>query len=184
MNADDAIVTEGNLSYYCAQSTVVSVRTSLAELKLCRIRFGSDGSIYVPFPYLKRKRGVLSEIIDQPPPEGPFTYDLGKKGVVVDYDAKFSHHTSGVVRFSRTGATDAWPRRKSFPLGSEIGRVFQVQVDGLSGLEWVTKIQAKELPLVFSFPYDHPREFTERPAASTDGRSWANPRNPRFKTTF
>ena len=156
MNPDDAIVTQGNLSYYCAQSTVVSIRTSLAEVKLCRIQFGSDGSIYVPFPYLKLKRGILSEVVDLPPPEGPFKLELAKNGVAVDYDVKFSHHASGVVRFSRTGADDVWPRRKSFPLSTEIGKVFQLQVDRLSGLDWVTKIQAKELPLVFSFPDQHP----------------------------
>jgi len=160
MNADDAIVSERNLSYYCASSVVVSVQTPLANVKLCRIQFGGDGSIYVPFPYLNSKRGLLSEVVEHPPAAGPFTYDLSKNGVVVDYDVKFSHHTSGVVRFSRTGKEDPWPRRKSFPLAEEIGRVFQVQVDRFGGLEWVTKVQRKELPLVFSFPDEHPMGVT------------------------
>jgi hypothetical protein len=156
MRADDTIVTEGNLSYYRAQSTVVSVQTSMADVKLCRIQFGSDGSIYIPLPYLNAKRGLLSEILDHPSSQAPFTYDLAKNGVTVDYDVKFSHHSSGVVRFSKTGKQDAWPRRRSFPLSSEIGLLFQLQVHLLSGLKWVTKPERNDLPLTFSFPDTHP----------------------------
>ena len=155
MREDDTIVTEGNVSYYAAASTVVYVKTPLAEVKVCRILFSKDGSILVPFQYLKAKRGVLAHVTQLPPEQGPFTYDLGKEGVVVDYDVKFSHHRSGVAHFSKTGETDLLPRRVSFPL-TEIGHVFQLHVYWMGGLEWVSEPKKKDLSLGFAFHDEHP----------------------------
>lgn len=135
------IITEGRLRFGAAESATVVAATPLGRFKLFKILFDKrDGSIYVPFPYMVTKRGLLSEV-DPSAGANPRVLELATNGVVVDYDVKFAHHTSGQVHFSKTGENDLLPRRFSYPLATAIGRVFEFHFFGLAGFETVPPAQ-------------------------------------------
>jgi hypothetical protein len=113
------LVTEDRLRFWTAPSTTVLVTTPLGAFKLFKIMFGEDGSIYVPFPYLDTKRGILTEA-DPATEADPKTLQLRRNGVVVDYDVKFAHHASGIVHFSKSGEKDLLPRLRSISVALRI----------------------------------------------------------------
>jgi hypothetical protein len=154
-SAKKALRIDGNLRYFGAKSFVVAIKTSMARVKLCRIQFGGDGSIYVPFPYSKTKRGVVGAVRSEPASGTQVQLNIAKAGVAVEQDVKFTHHVSGIVQFSRTGMGVPLPRRRSFPL-SGIGHLFELQVYWLSGLTWVADIKPRDLVLEFNFGARHP----------------------------
>ncbi|MFC1511691.1 hypothetical protein ACFL5H_00660, partial [Candidatus Latescibacterota bacterium] len=150
------ICTEQNLTYYSAIKTVVTLQTPVAEYKLCRIIFGSDGSIYIPFPYFSTKQGIVSEV-DYNPYSGPPTQlDFSVNGIPVPYDVKFTHHPSGIVHFSKTGEIERLSQKRSFPLETQIGHVFNLFVFQPSGLNLVGSLQARDLHIGFEFQRNHP----------------------------
>ena len=149
------IVTEGRLRFAVARDFAVRAQTPHGTFKLFKIMFGPDGSIYVPFPYLTVKRGLLAEVDPSQEPD-PKTISLRRPGsVVVDYDVKFSHHLSGCVQFSKSGGTDLLPRRWSFRLDGPIGNLFVFNAFRLDGFAKTTKTKPKEMTLNLSFP-QHP----------------------------
>ena len=142
----------GRLRCFAARDPVFFVRNRNLFYKLCRISFGSDGSIYEQFPYLETsKSGILAEAVVDVASFGPVTYDLGANGVTVSTDVKFSHHTSGIVQFSQTGKIDYAPRRQSFPLNGPIGHVFKIHAYRLWGSTELTKTKKGVLHLGFNF---------------------------------
>lgn len=148
-----ALVAEGPLRYYASSDTTVLAATSRGRFKLFRIVFGRDGSIYLPFPYLETKTGLLSEA--SPSDLDPRTLDLKTNGMLVSTDVKFSHHRSGIVQFSRSGDVAVLPRRQSFELTRSIGRVFELHVYGLEGFAQFTAAKKTDFLLPFQFQ-DHP----------------------------
>ncbi len=174
------LVTEGRLRFWTAPSTTVLATTPFGAFKLFKIMFGGDGSIYVPFPYLETKRGVLSEADPATEPD-PKTLQLRRNGLVVDYDVKFSHHTSGIVQFSKSGQAALLPRRKSFPLNGPIGRLFDFRIYWLRGFTNVTRTERRrDFNLSFTYSNGHPtslRVWAEwrRKAAITDNIDPAEP---------
>ncbi|MEK9502276.1 hypothetical protein [Gaopeijia maritima] len=123
--------------------------------------FGRDGSIYVQFPYLKFKSGILNEL-HVPHERSPVTYHLGEGGTEVPTDVKFSHHFSGEVRFSKTGYVQQAPRRTSFRLDGPIGHVFQLDCFWLSGFDAYDKPSKGSVHLGFDFPSRHATCFQIR----------------------
>ena len=87
----------------------------------------------VPFPYLSQKRGFSAQK-DDPQKVGPVTYKFAKGSVVVDYDVKYSHHTTGRVHFSNTGRAEVLPGRECFNLKTGSGLLFSVRIFDLNGL--------------------------------------------------
>lgn len=147
------MVREGWLRFIAATQAVVTVGTSLAHHQLCQILFGKDGSIYVQFPYFKRRTGIVSEVRFEPGAQFPTTVSLTDQGKVTSHLVKFTHHTSGEVLLSQTGRVRTEIRRMSFPLAGPIGRVFELHAYWLSGFEPLERGKAKSdrpyLPFVF-----------------------------------
>ncbi len=150
------VVEENGLEYYAARNSVICAHTPSAQAKLCRVTFGSDGSIYVMFPYLAAKQGVLSVLEDPAPSSGPVTYDLGQNGVTVLTDIKFAHHRSGTVHFSKTNGPLLLPEKQSFKLEGSIGRVFDLFVYWLRGFKRFTKPDRSTLKLQVDFATAEP----------------------------
>jgi len=151
---------EGRLVYLCGVSATIVAVTPSGMFKLLKIVFANDGSIFLPFPYLETKRGILSEGDPASEPD-PKTLNLRRNGVVVEYDVKFSHHISGVVHFSKTlpkgEEHDVLPRRQGFRLDGPIGRVFDFQGFNIHGFDRFAKpSQIKDVPVVLKFPKSHP----------------------------
>ncbi len=148
------ILQEGPLRYYAARHTTVLAATPLGQFKLFQIAFGKDGSIYLPFPYLETKRGLLSEVDPSIEPD-PKTISLRRNGIDVTTDVKFSHHTSGIVQFSKTGGQDLLPRRQSFRLDGPIGKIFDLHVYWLHGF---TQFDPEKAGKTFLLPFQLPDE--------------------------
>jgi hypothetical protein len=147
-----AIVNDGELKYFAAENTVVFVQTPFVRVKVCRIIFGQrDGSIYVDFPYLVAKEGLLSEVSLPPKHDKPHELDLRKNGKHVTTDVKFAHHTSGIAHFSKTGWTSRLPERRSFPLATSIGAVFEVSIFWLHALADLDHIKGRDAHVGFRF---------------------------------
>lgn len=147
---------EGRLRFYVAPEFTIVARTPFGAFKLFKITFGRDGSIYVPFPYMDKKRGILAEA-DPASESDPRTLNLRRNGTIVDYDVKFSHHTSGVVQFSKSGEPAHLPRRQSFPLTAPFGRLFEFRLYGLRGFaKFDGKAAKRALAVPFFFPDRHP----------------------------
>ena len=87
MSKTPKLVVEGRLRFATATDINVRAETPLGTFNLFKILFAKDGSIFVPFPYLQTKRGLLSETDPATEPD-PKTVQLRRKGVVVEYDAK------------------------------------------------------------------------------------------------
>jgi hypothetical protein len=152
INKRPAIITEGPLRYFAAENTVVFVQTPLVRVKVCRIIFGQkDGSIYVYFPYLVAKEGLLSEVYVPPNRDRPVTLDLREHGKHVTTDVKFAHHTSGTAHFSKTGWASGLPERKSFPLQSSMGSIFEVSIFWRHGLTDLDQIKGRDAHIGFRF---------------------------------
>lgn len=145
-----SVVQDGPLRYHAAADTTVYAVTLKGRYKLFRILFGKDGSIYIPFPYLDTKRGVLSAV-DPAIQPNPKKLDLKRDGVVVTEDVKFSHHTSGIVQFSKSGGQDLLPRRRSFRLDGPIGRIFDLHVYWIDGFKQLALKKNKRTLLL---PFD------------------------------
>ena len=145
-----SVVQDGPLRYHAAADTTVYAVTLKGRYKLFRILFGKDGSIYIPFPYLDTKRGVLSAV-DPAIQPNPKKLDLKRDGVVVTEDVKFSHHTSGIVQFSKSGGQDLLPRRRSFRLDGPIGRIFDLHVYWMHGFKQLALKKNKRTLLL---PFD------------------------------
>lgn len=149
-------LTRGPLTYFAAPSIVLALRTPFARVKLCRVGFGGDGSIYVMFPYLNRKNGILSDLALPESGPGPVTYNLAANGIEVDQDVKFSHHASGVALFSKTGMSQKLPRRQSFPLSDGTGIIFWLFAYRFSGFTWFEKQKKKDTAVFYQFADKHP----------------------------
>lgn len=114
----------GRLRFLRASSFVVMVGPSEDRRKMCRINFGSDGSIFFSFSYFPQTQGILAEgryRKGDPSAKIPLT----ERGKVTSHLVKLTHHTSGEVLFSQSGKVRSEIRTKSFPLLDGCGFVLQ-----------------------------------------------------------
>lgn len=151
-----ATATRGPITYFAERSVVLVAVTPFARVKLCRLEFGKDGSIYAMFPYLDRKTGIVSVVANQPNAKGPVTYSLKEGGVEVPFDVKFSHHASGIAQFSKSGTNTTLPRTNAFPLASGEGVVFRLFVFNLRGFKWFDHPNDRDLNIALDFTRAHP----------------------------
>lgn len=68
-------------------------------------------------------------------------------------EVKFSHHSLGEVRFSKTGHRITTPIRQSFSLDGPIGRVFDLSLFDLAGFAEFSTTKKNTAYLGFNFPY-------------------------------
>ena len=155
MDPRDAIVTEGRLSYFAAKDTVLCLVTPLGEFKICRIRFGRDGSIYVSFPYCREKHGILNTVDRVAGVSQAINLSVGGKRVRAD--VKFSHHTSGIAQFSKTSSwLRSGPRNQSFRLDGPIGHLFDLHLFWPAGFDLLKKKRKKDLYLALGLSENRP----------------------------
>lgn len=145
------VVVEDRLRFFRSKDAVLLARTPTSVHKLARFTFGADGSIYVQFPYLSQKTGVIAELPVDPTVSGPVQYNLRELGESVGTDVKFSHHASGEVRFSKAGHAIKTPVRRSFPLNGPIGRVFELNAFHLAGFDEFKKSAKNTVYMGFNF---------------------------------
>ncbi len=127
-----AVESEGRMRFHAAETSTVVATTPKGTFKLFKLAFSKDGSIHVPFPYLNAKRGVLSHADPAVEPD-PKELHLQRDGVVVDYDVKFTHHSTGFSHFTKRGPREEDELRDG---GSEIAPEPFEQRGGESAAIW------------------------------------------------
>jgi len=141
----------GRLRVIAAERATITVGTDAVHFQVCQITFGKDGSIFVQCPYFPGRNGILSSPPQDPDATGPITYDLRARGKLTSHLVKLSHHPDGNVHFSQDGKILTAVRRKTFPLSTMIGHVFQLHIYHPTGFEELkaTKSGRAYLPFVF-----------------------------------
>ncbi len=100
-----------------------------------QINFGTDGSIYINFPYFKHSQGIASKVLM---PKGQSYYkslSITDNAKVTSHLIKYSHHSSGEALFSKTNKVQTVIRKHSVPLKELGGHFFTISLQGLDGFE-------------------------------------------------
>lgn len=123
-----------NLRFLAAPRATVTVGSYDAEYQICQITFARrDGSIFVQFPYLGKKAGLLSIARFPADQSGSVTLAFGEHAKTTSHLAKYSHHPDGVALFSQDGKVKSEVRRESFRLDGPLGHLFQLHAYHPSG---------------------------------------------------
>jgi len=150
----------GKLRVIAAQVTTITVGTRAAHFQVCQVRFDQDGSIFVQCPYFPGSNGILASLSQDPEAEGPINYDLTQGGKLTSHLVKLSHHPDGNVHFSQDGKILTVVRRKTFPLATTIGVVFQLHIYYPEKFENATEAKRKRAYLPFVFQGGLPQAIT------------------------
>lgn len=121
---------------------VVTVTRDHETIKVFQITFGTDGTIFLHFPYHQNPQGLASIVTLDPNLKYPAdSISLVKQGKVTSHKIKFSHHTDGEVHFSQTGKVFTRIRRQGVPLDDIDGHIFTVMLQGQS---WFEKVHSEK----------------------------------------
>ena len=106
-----------------------------------QIFFGKDGSLFLSFPYLHNKIGILSAATIPANGEKTAQVDLQEGGKVTSHLVKYSHHPDGRAHFSQDGKIYTAIKRQSIALDVQEGHLFSLLIQGLTALEPVNPIR-------------------------------------------
>jgi len=113
---------------------VCVIKTPDVRVKVFQIAFGSDGSLFVTFPYFRHRTGILSATAI-PAGHNKTDINLEQGGKVTSHKVKYSHHPSGQALFSQTGRIKSTIRRQSIPLDEQEGHIFSLIFQGLHAFD-------------------------------------------------
>ena len=116
----------GRLRPFVAPRAVVVAERFESAHSLCDIQWGSDGSVYLLFPYLQDVPGIVSRASLQNGHAGSHTITLAETARTTSNVVKLSHHRSGIAQLSQSGRTTSEIRVSSLPLDGGNGRIFEV----------------------------------------------------------
>jgi hypothetical protein len=118
-----------NLIYLAAPKATITAGDYSSEHQICQLGFSRrDGTIFLSFPYLKFKSGILSAVRFPSDQSGSITFSLAESGKVTSHLAKLSHHPDGQSHFSQDGRLRTEVKRPSFRLTGPIGHLFHFTV--------------------------------------------------------
>lgn len=114
-----------------SQQYVICVQVGDARYKVAQLMFsGSDGSLFVQFPYYRHTDGLLAAATLE---AHGSSLDLTDGGRITSHLVKYAHHPDGEAHFSQTGKVLTRVRRRATPLDEIDGHCFTIQVYGLEG---------------------------------------------------
>ncbi len=96
--------------------------------RIAKVKFATDGSIYVFFPGFVRTDGVVCRAVLRGGTGAQTKLDLTENGRVTAHLVKYAHHTDGEAHFSQDGKVKTEVRRRSVPLHQQSGHLFTIQV--------------------------------------------------------
>jgi hypothetical protein len=125
----------GNIDAIRSERAVCTITADDLRVKAFQIVFGTDGSLFVTFPYFKHRTGILSisKIPATGTRESQVSLELG--GKVTSHLVKYSHHTDGQAHFSQTGKIITAIKRQSIALDKQHGHIFSLLIQGLRALD-------------------------------------------------
>jgi len=146
-----------NLPCIRAEQFVITVITPVGRYKIIQIIFyKKDGSIFINFPYFKNSQGIVSLVTFPKDSTQPGNVSLEPGGRVTSHLVKYSHHPDGRVHFSQDGKIKSEIMKTALSLDRDVGHVFTVQIQNLSGFESYLKTKDKKHYINFNFPNGEP----------------------------
>jgi hypothetical protein len=119
---------------------VIAVQAATRH-KVFQVFFGPDGSLYVTFPYFKRRAGILAAATI--PGNGHTTSQVNLQvgGKITSHLVKYSRHPDGRAHFSQHGKIRTEIKRQAIALNTQWGHIFSVIVHGLQAFNAADEIK-------------------------------------------
>jgi hypothetical protein len=117
-----------------SEIVVLSIKANGSRHKILQLLFGSDGSLYVTFPYFKHSEGILA-VATIPAGVSRTDINLAHAGKVSSHRVKYSHHPRGQAHFSQSGKVKTEIKRQSVALAEQEGHIFTVLLKRLRCFE-------------------------------------------------
>ena len=111
-----------------AKKFIIDYKYGNKDHQIFQIIFVKDGSIFISFPYYRKKEGIVSKVSHKGESD---TLELVPGGKATSYAVKYSHHWDGESHFSQDGKVKTIIRKHSVPLEKYSGHFFTVQFQGL-----------------------------------------------------
>jgi len=115
-----------------AKKFIIDYKSGDEDYKIFQIIYAKDGSIFISFPYYKKKEGIVSKVSHIGESN---TLELLHGGKATSYAVKYSHHWDGEAHFSQDGKVKTIIRKHSVPLEKYSGHFFTVQFQGLEDFD-------------------------------------------------
>jgi hypothetical protein len=125
----------GNINAIRSERVICTVTAGNLRVKAFQIVFGSDGSLFITFPYFRHRTGILSASAIPATGTRQSQVNLEQGGKVTSHLVKYSHHTDGRAHFSQTGKIITSIKRQSIALDKQHGHMFSLLIQGLNALD-------------------------------------------------
>jgi hypothetical protein len=125
----------GNITAIRSERVVCVAKTDTVRAKVFQVFFGTDGSLFVSFPYFRHRIGLLSSATIPATGTRQVQVNLEQGGKVTSHLVKYSHHTDGRAHFSQTGKIVTAVKRQSIALDKQYGHIFTLLVQGLDAFD-------------------------------------------------
>lgn len=126
----------------------IVVKTEIGHRRIAKVKFASDGGIYVFSPGFVRADGIACKAVVRAGAGITSSLDLTENGKVTSHLMKYSHHKDGEAHFSQDGKVFTYIRRKSVPLESQRGHLFTIQLQKADSFPLLQSPRKKQLTLM------------------------------------
>lgn len=156
---EELLNAEPGLQSFATDEAVVLVGSFERIFKVCHVRISKSGSLHVQAPYFAASEGVV----------GSLRWAKGAKSVTAAFEpgwakatthlVKLTHPPDGNAHFSQDTKVNTEIWRQTFPLASGSGFVFQFNLYGIEGHEYIAPsatLPANRVHLPFLFDGEIP----------------------------
>ena len=148
------LVSEPRLRFYAGPEAVVIVGSLEKLYKVCHIRFTKIGGILVQAPYFQTSEGIAGQLNwSRGATKGTASFEPGWARAT-SHLVKLNHPPDGNAHFSQDGKVNTEIWRRTFPLSTGRGFVFQLNLYSVEGHEYIAptaKIPKGRIHLTFRF---------------------------------
>jgi len=139
------------INFFRSKRFVITCDVNNKKYRIFQVIFGTDGSLFVNFPYYLNSKGLVSFVTYPKNIGQPIDLNLVPGGKVTSHLVKYSHHLDGEAHFSQDGQVMTENRKKSIPLHSINGHIFTIQLQGLKDFKSTNKKGITSKKTILSF---------------------------------
>ena len=146
------------LRYLAGEHAVVLIGSPEKLYKVCHLRFSNQGGIYVQAPYFQETEGLVGQLNWRPSGKGSVSASFEPGWArATSHLVKLHHPPDGNAHFSQDGKVNTEIWLKTFPLTTGKGYVFQLNMYGIEGHQYIGPEAGLDkdrvhLPFVFNGP--------------------------------
>jgi hypothetical protein len=150
--------TEDGLRHLTGEDAVVLIGSPERLYKVCHLRFSNQGGIYVQAPYFQESDGLVGQLNWRPSGKGSVSASFEPGWArATSHLVKLHHPPDGNAHFSQDGKVNTEIWLKTFPLTTGRGFVFQLNMYGIEGHDYIAPDARLDknrvyLPFVFNGP--------------------------------